>query len=125
MQKYCTRKWKDMKVLLLSALLSIAAPKCSKQFSPTGLPDCIQQKINSIKGQPRWNPPAQVDEYLYNGKTVYLFSADCCDQYSVAYDMQCNAVCAPAGGLTGKGDRKCLDFFTTAKHVKLVWKDER
>lgn len=89
------------------------------------LSDCIQQKIAAIKAQPKWNPPAQVDEYLYNGKRVYLFSSDCCDQYNQLYDASCNYICAPSGGITGKGDGKCSDFKTAAQFIRTVWKDER
>ena len=89
------------------------------------IPSCIRIKIEAIKKEPRWNPPAQVDEYTYNGKTVFLFSADCCDQYNMLYDNNCNTICAPSGGITGKGDGKCSDFFKTAKFIKLIWKDPR
>ncbi len=92
---------------------------------PETFPDCIQQKINEIKKQPKWNPPAQVNAYLYKGKTVYLFSSDCCDQFNALVDSACNYICAPSGGLTGKGDRKCTDFSAEAKLLKQVWKDER
>lgn len=115
-----------MKVLtLIAALLTTAAQQCTKKTADAALPTCIQQKIDSIKAQPKWNPPAEVWEYTYNGKTVYLFSADCCDQYTTAYDRDCNYICAPSGGLAGRGDRKCEDFSAVAKQVRLVWKDNR
>ena len=115
-----------MKIYLLFALAAFtgAAQKCSKRAT-AGIPSCIQQKIDSIKAQPKWNPPATVYEYLYKGKTVYGFSADCCDQYTTVYDENCNYICAPSGGFTGKGDGKCSDFAQEAKEVKLVWKDDR
>ena len=111
-------------LLIVTLLVSFTAPQCSKtkKENPS---TCIEQKINEIKKEQKWNPPATVDEYMYNGKTVYLFSSDCCDQYNMVYDSDCNYVCAPSGGITGKGDSKCEDFNTTAKHIRLVWKDER
>lgn len=122
-------------LIILAAFITVTAKECSKktnvpelitkETSTEILPSCIQQKIDSIKKQPKWNPPAEVHEYVYNGKTVYLFSADCCDQYNVVYDAQCNYVCAPSGGMTGKGDRKCEDFNTDVKLTRVVWKDER
>lgn len=115
-----------MKVLLLAfSILTLTTQQCAKKMHSTTLPACIQQKIDSIKAQPRWNPPAEVWEYTYNGKRVFLVSADCCDQYTTLYDDKCNYVCAPSGGLTGTGDRKCDDFNATAKQVRLVWKDSR
>ena len=89
------------------------------------VPACIQQKIDSIKQLPVWNPPAEINEYDYGERKVYLISANCCDFYSIAVDSNCNYVCAPSGGFTGQGDRKCADFNEKAKLVRLVWKDER
>jgi hypothetical protein len=112
-----------------SSLLALLAcnSKMATIASPleTSEPSCIQRRIDSIKQQPVWNPPAEVHEYEYNGKKVYLFSANCCDQFNTLMDANCNYVCAPSGGFTGKGDRKCNDFYDTAKHLRLVWKDER
>ncbi|MES1215065.1 MAG: hypothetical protein ABUT20_06090 [Bacteroidota bacterium] len=89
------------------------------------IPVCVQLRIDSIKREPVWNPPAQVDEYIYNGKQVFLFSSNCCDQYNILYDSLCNRICAASGGITGKGDGKCADFSSSAKHIRLVWKDTR
>ena len=104
--------------------LSIAYQKCAMPPALT-IPACILEKIEQIKKQPRWNPPATVEEYEYNGKRVFLFSADCCDKYIEAFDENCNYLCAPGGGFSGKGDGKCADFKEKARWVKLVWKDER
>ena len=107
----------------LVIFLTIAAKKCGTQNE--NIPTCIQQKIDQIKKQPKWNPPAEVHEYNYKGKRVFYFSSNCCDQYNVVYDENCNYVCAPSGGYTGKGDGKCADFKENAKEVRLVWKDDR
>jgi len=109
-------------VLMLSFPLLLST-HCNKQKSD--IPSCIQQKIDQIKAVQKWNPPAEVNEYIYQGKHVYLFSADCCDQFNELFDNNCNYICAPSGGITGKGDMKCTDFSATAQFVKLVWKDPR
>jgi hypothetical protein len=106
----------------LVIFLTIAAEKCKKE---NNIPNCIQQKIDQIKKEPKWNPPAEVHEYSYNGKRVFYFSSNCCDQYNVVYDENCNVICAPSGGFTGKGDNKCADFNDKATEVRLIWKDER
>ena len=115
-----------MKVFLITpaTILSVILQNCQKQ-NGSDIPNCIQQKIIQIKAQPKWNPPAEVHEYVYNDKKVYLFSSDCCDQYNTLVDGECNYICAPSGGITGKGDMKCTDFSEKAKHVRLVWKDGR
>ena len=107
----------------LTIFLTIMAKKCNAPKQ--GLPSCISKRIEEIKKQPQWNPPAEVYEYSYNGRRVFYFSSDCCDHYNTVVDENCNEVCAPSGGITGKGDGKCDDFKTNAKMVKLVWKDER
>ncbi len=89
------------------------------------IPTCLQSKIDSIKKVPVWNPPATIEEYEYNEKKVYVISADCCDFFTTAVDENCNYICAPSGGFTGKGDGLCKDFNANAKFIKLVWKDER
>ena len=112
--------------LILIAGLSFFIVKCkSAKELPASVPVCVKNRIEEIKKEPKWNPPAQVDEYSYNGKRVFLFSSNCCDQYNMLYNENCETICAPSGGFTGKGDNKCSDFFNTAKYVKLVWKDSR
>ena len=113
-------------IMIMMTFPILMAQQCNKKRNGDDtIPACISQKIEAIKSEPKWNPPAQVDEYIYNGQHVFLFSLNCCDKFNVAYDENCKAICAPSGGYAGIGDRKCLDFFNTAKFVKLVWKDPR
>jgi hypothetical protein len=121
-------------VLLFTVLVSetCAEKKARKTAATTEesantskTPVCIQYKIDSIKTLPKFNPPAEVTEYLYNEKRVFLFSSDCCDFFNSVYDENCQYVCAPTGGIAGQGDLKCKDFTKNAKQVRLVWKDER
>ena len=112
-----------MKYIFLLLVLPLMNEKCKK--SKESIPVCIQQKIDEIRKQPKWNPPAEVNEYDYMGKKAYLFSSPCCDQYNQLYDSDCNAICAPSGGYTGKGDQQCTDFSEKAKFIRLVWKDDR
>ncbi|MGZ3957541.1 MAG: DUF6970 domain-containing protein [Flavisolibacter sp.] len=115
--------WKSYMVLAI-ILLSVAQQTCKKQ-QLAALPACIQQKIDSIRKEPRWNPPAEVREYLYRGIRVYYFSSNCCDQYNTVYDENCGYIGAPSGGFTGRGDGKCPGFTDSAKQIRLVWRDDR
>ena len=119
-------------ILLLLSFTIFASETCDKkkksQQSLPGeqsIPACVQVKIDSIKKLPRFNPPAEVNEYTYKDKRVFLFSSDCCDQFNLLFDDNCKYVCAPTGGITGKGDMSCTDFTKEAKLVRQVWKDER
>ncbi|WP_242692006.1 DUF6970 domain-containing protein [Aridibaculum aurantiacum] len=111
--------------ILLACITSCATAKTVKEPAIAAIPPCLQQKIDSIKAQPQWNPPATVEEYTYHGKRVFLLSAPCCDFFSTVVDEDCNYICAPSGGFTGKGDGKCPNFAAEAEFVKVVWKDER
>ncbi len=116
-------------ILFAAGLLVISA--CNnksnrKTQTPGGIPSCLAAKIEVFSKKDAENPPVRIDEYQYKGQTVYLFTADCCDQYNTVYDGNCNAICSPSGGLDGGGDRKCTDFSNEAKLVKKIWekKDE-
>jgi hypothetical protein len=110
-------------ILIAIALSTLNSNSCNK--AKNQIPSCVQQKIDEIKAVPKWNPPAEVNEYTYQDKQVFLFTSNCCDQYIMLYDGNCQYICAPSGGYTGKGDNKCAEFYTTAKHIRLVWKDSR
>ena len=103
-------------ILLIPFLFS-----CEKDCA-TDLPSCVQEWIDSAKNIESPDRPIEVNEYLYNGKKVYLLTADCCDRYNKLYDTDCNYLCAPSGGIAGEGDRQCTDFFQKAEHLRLVWK---
>lgn len=108
-------------VILLFTLLR--SESCKKHG--VKLPPCIVEKIEAVQQQPKYNPPATVYRYLYGGSYVYLFTSNCCDQYNYVYDRDCHIVCAPSGGITGKGDGRCLNFNEVATDKTLVWMDER
>ena len=89
------------------------------------IPDCINELIIKFQNEPIGNPPQSIWQYEYNGDTVYYVPAQCCDQWSILFDSECNNICAPDGGFTGHGDGRCSDFFATSTNRKLVWKDLR
>ena len=99
----------------------VALPENTKPVSDS-VPFCVRQLINEGNKETPPNAPLQVDEYLYNNKKVFLFTAPCCDQFDMLYDDSCKAICAPSGGFSGRGDGKCPDFSKTARYIKIVWK---
>jgi hypothetical protein len=109
-----------LSVLIVTALLNNQCRKTKME-----IPACVLQKIEEIKAQPKWNPPAEINEYVYKKQRVFLVSSNCCDQYIMLYDGSCSPICAPSGGITGKGDGRCADFYEQATHVRLLWKDDR
>ncbi len=111
-------------VLTLS-LLAMAAgcnnKSNQKSKTTSGIPACLASQIETFSKKDAVNPPVQIDEYQYKGQTVYLFTADCCDQFNTVYDSACAVICSPSGGITGSGDGKCPDFSKEAKLVKKIW----
>ena len=114
-----------MRLLFAAILLVFLQSKSCKKEASIRIPPCIHDKIEAIEQQPKFNPPATVYRYLYEDKYVYLFSSDCCDQYNYLYDKDCNVICAPSGGYTGRGDGRCSNFKEMASDETLVWKDTR
>ena len=109
-------------IVILISILLINASGCK---SKSEIPTCIQEKIEEISSKEVSNPPTKVYQYTYNDQTVYYITSKCCDIPSSLYDDNCNKLCSPDGGITGKGDGKCSDFFDTRTDEKLIWKDER
>ncbi len=121
-----------MKYLLLLLIFPfLSASECGKKKEKPGtattqdsIPVCIRKILDDQSKEIPPNQPVQIDEYAYNGKTVYLFTAQCCDQFNVLYDDSCKMICSPSGGIIGKGDGKCEDFAKEAKLIKLIWKEQ-
>ncbi|WP_128543574.1 DUF6970 domain-containing protein [Larkinella soli] len=110
---------------LVSLLALVLVLSCQeKNPAPEQLPDCIQSVIQEIRNGEVWNPPAQIYRYDFQGREVFYVSSRCCDLPSLVI-ADCDTLCAPDGGLTGRGDGRCPDFSREAKNPKLVWEDKR
>lgn len=75
-----------------------------------GLPACVQKQVDVYKQKSKSKNDVLASSDRYNGKTVYVIQPGCCDQYTVMMDENCSYICAPSGGMTGRGDGKCIDF---------------
>lgn len=89
------------------------------------VPQCVLDKIIIFQEEAKANPPRTVYQYQYNGRIVYYITAPCCDIYPQLFDENCNLLCAPDGGFTGRGDGKCIDFNKIKTAKKLIWQDKR
>lgn len=81
--------------------------------------------IQQLRQEKPANPPAKIYRYTYNGKVVYYLSGRCCDIPSKLYDEFGNVLCEPDGGITGKGDGRCTDFFEERSEETMIWEDKR
>jgi hypothetical protein len=112
-------------MIKISLIISLIIFSTCSQSEQSENPDCTDELIIKFQNEPVGNPPQSIWRYEYNGETVYYIPPQCCDQYSILQDAECEIICAPDGGFTGHGDGNCPDFFTNRTDEKLVWKDSR
>ncbi len=112
---------KILPVLILLILFTASCSKATQSSNPAWVDKLIQQ----FESETVANPPLSIWRYDYNGQSVYFVPARCCDIYSQVYDANGALLCAPDGGIAGKGDGKCPDFFDKRTNEQLIWKDSR
>jgi hypothetical protein len=111
-------------LLILFAALFILSCRKTSQAIP-GISACTQSLIDSALSKPRGTLFVSVVEYLYNGTTVYLYYAGCCDGVNDLRDENCKYLFTPSGGIVGCGDCTHKNFFNEAHFIKTVWIDPR
>ncbi len=110
--------------ILVTSIVFILLAGCA-QTTQSVNPAWLDKLIGQFESQPEANPPLSIWQYEYNGQVVYFVPAHCCDITSIVYDAQGTVLCAPDGGITGKGDGKCSDYFDTRTNEQLIWQDLR
>lgn len=114
-----------MKLRILATLaLLILLTACAQSTQATN-PAWLDQMIKKFESDPVANPPLSVWKYEYKDQVVYFVPAHCCDITSLVYDTQGTILCAPDGGIAGRGDGKCSDFFDQRTNEQLIWQDSR
>lgn len=130
-----------MRKILILILMAVAASMlvvaCADQESETTAasatgtvngattPEWLKELIAVMESAPVSKPPGMVVHYEYKGETVYYVPAECCDQLSSLYDAGGNIICSPDGGVDGKGDGRCPDFFDARQGEEVIWQDSR
>ena len=89
------------------------------------IPDWVHTQIENFQQEKPANPPIKIYSYRYKGQLVYYITGRCCDIPSSLFTVEGQQLCQPDGGITGKGDGKCADFFKTRTEEQLVWEDPR
>ena len=123
-----TRRWRGFLPFLVLATLVIGAAACSSSSSPSepaAAPPWLQALIAQIEAEPVTNPPSAIFRYRYAGDTVYFRPGRCCDLPSDLYNETGELICHPDGGITGRGDGRCPDFFSARSSEQLIWRDPR
>jgi len=128
------RKW--LKQTSFIYLLAFASPLLASEISVSSADveeglvwSCDMTWLNNLKEQfqnePIASPPRTIYQYKYQNQLVYYVSAPCCDFFSTLYSACGVELCAPDGGITGRGDERCPDFFSTSQNKKLIFRDNR
>ena len=112
--------------IVVFAVISSLASTCNEEKSESAESNsCLETLKAQLLELPAQLPALAIWEYSYQGSLVYLVPAPCCDHFNPLYNLNCEVICHPDGGITGKGDGKCKDLRRTATGKKLVWKDVR
>lgn len=101
--------------LFLAAFLLFTA--CDTADVPKDLPVCMKKLVRESMDKIE-----EVWRYQYKNESVYVIIPVCCDQYTDAYTSRCEKICSPDGGITGKGDGQCADFYQQVTGKELLWK---
>jgi hypothetical protein len=111
--------------ILIVALVCLAMA-CRTTEAPEG-PRALwlTELIHQLEQEAPANPPAKIYRYTYNDQEVYYLTGRCCDIPSKLFDKDGNQLCEPDGGITGKGDGRCPDFFEKRTNETIIWEDKR
>jgi hypothetical protein len=107
-------------VFLILGLLTFSG--CEKVDVAKGTPKCVEKQIKEYKKIALCKDP-WVDEYSYQGKTVYVIVHGTCgrDIPDKVIDADCNSL-GDLGGFAGNSEINGGDF-STATFVKTIWKE--
>lgn len=114
-----------MKLRILAFVAALILLAGCAQVTQASNPVWLDQLIQKFESDPIANPPLSVWKYEYNDQVVYFIPQHCCDITSVLYDAEGAILCAPDGGIAGRGDGKCTDFFDKRSNEQLIWQDGR
>jgi hypothetical protein len=88
-------------------------------------PPFVQQLIVQFESSPVTSPPASIWRFRYRDRVVFYVPPSCCDVAGELFDESGTLLCGPDGGITGRGDGRCPDFFDERSEELRVWADSR
>ena len=106
--------------------LSLNFMSCEKENQPSGIPECVETKIDELKADlPSTCGGAMVTEYSFQDKLVYVYydGAACVDGGSTVFSESCEQLCF-LGGLAGLKTCEGEDFFDVAVKTRVIWEEE-
>jgi hypothetical protein len=117
------KKWYFIIFVSLTTVLSCQKGKIA---IASNTPDCIRWQIEQIVADPNAIIGA-VDEYSFQGKTVYAFEPDnkvIADGSTQVVDTDCKTLCS-VGGFGGPSINLCNgeNFYQKAVLIRNIWKN--
>lgn len=110
-------------ILRILIAVIICNPGCHGIDLPEGTPDCLNEKIKDFKKEKSCDDK-RVDEYTFQGMTVFLFGRNCCcDFASDVLDNECN-VLGYLGGIAGMTDINGANFYQNSTYVRAIWEEK-
>lgn len=106
--------------VLIAVFFLFLFAACNKSDIERGTPRCVKSKIHSFEDN-ACDTGADVKEYTYQNKTVYVFNPGNCgaDMASEVIDSDCNSL-GFLGGISGNNTINGQSF-ESAVYVKTVW----
>lgn len=111
-----------MKSILLSSILVVSLfASCNKLDIDEDAPKCVKKEIKTFNKKSSCDN-AKVDEFKFQGKTVYAFESGNChyDRGTKVIDGDCNEL-GFLGGISGNTKINGEEF-SNAVFVKTIWK---
>ena len=103
-------------VVILLAICSFSLFAEESEFK--NLPNWLGEEI--VKFRQGKSFPVTVTEYLYNGKNVFVVSANiCCDLGATMYSEEGQKICVLIG-FSGSWEEKCNEFPRAGKWLRTI-----
>jgi hypothetical protein len=117
---------KKLFLLIFVSLTAVLSCQKDKIVIASNTPNCIRQQIEQIVADPNATTGA-VDEYSFQGKTVYTFEPDnkvIADGSTRVVDTDCKTLCS-VGGFGGPSINLCNgeNFYQKAVLIRNIWKN--
>src|SRR5688500_6938739 len=108
-----------MKIFGILITTVLAFTSCNKVDVEKGTPRCITKKIKEFNKSPALCKDPTVDEYNFQGESVFVFNLGTCgrDFSSNVFDEDCNDL-GYLGGFEGNDEINGARFSTSATFIK-------
>ena len=110
-------------ILFAPIVIALFAVGCDGESQiDVDAPNWLRAEIRRLSSEADPNVPVVVTRSQYRGETVYYTSPGVPDGLGVLFDAEGNVLCHPDGGLDGRGNGMCADFFAARVNDTILWR---